>query len=303
MDTITATNHPSGLASANNESRSSAVSWAAVFGGAFVAAALSVVLLALGAGLGLSSVSPWSDAGVSAASVGAAAIFWLILMQIIASSMGGYLAGRLRTKWVSVHNDEVFFRDTAHGFLVWAVGLVMVGSFLASTAASLAGGAAQVAGPALTAAGAAAGGAAPAATNPGESRNAYFVDTLMRADNPAAAGTAGGAASADAPSRAEAGRIFANALQRDTIAAPDRTYLAKLIAAKTGLDQAQAEQRVDTVIAQARNAELEAKQAADTARKAAAHLSLWMFLSFLIGAFCASYAATIGGRQRDTLAF
>src|SRR6202790_4808029 len=134
-------NNPPGFADnfARNEAHSSGVSWAAVIAGAFVAASLSLILLALGTGLGLSSVSPWSNVGASASTVGKAAIFWLIIMQIVASAMGGYLGGRLRTKWVNVHTDEVYFRDTAHGFLVWAVALVITAGFLASAATSLVG--------------------------------------------------------------------------------------------------------------------------------------------------------------------
>ena len=97
------------------------MSWGAVIAGAFVAAALSLIMLALGVGLGLSAVSPWSNVGASASTVGTVSIIWLIFMQIIASSMGGYLAGRLRTRWQSIHNDEVHFRDTANGLVAWAV--------------------------------------------------------------------------------------------------------------------------------------------------------------------------------------
>src|SRR6202161_3377036 len=97
-----------------NEAHSSGVSWAAVIAGAFVSAALAVILLSLGTGLGLSSVSPWSGAGASAAAVTAGAIIWLILMQAISCSMGGYLAGRLRTRWASIHTDEVYFRSEEH---------------------------------------------------------------------------------------------------------------------------------------------------------------------------------------------
>jgi hypothetical protein len=118
---------------AGHEAHASGVSWPAVIAGAFVAAALSLILLALGAGLGLSSVSPWSHSGASAPEVGAGAIIWLIVMEIIASAMAGYLAGRLRTKWASIHTDEVYFRDTAHGFLAWAVALVLTAAFLASS--------------------------------------------------------------------------------------------------------------------------------------------------------------------------
>jgi hypothetical protein len=91
---------------------SSDVSWGAVIGGAFVAAALSLIMLALGAGFGLSAVSPWSNVGMSASTAGSAAIIWLILTQVVAYSMGGYLAGRLRTRCHVIHSDEVHFRDS-----------------------------------------------------------------------------------------------------------------------------------------------------------------------------------------------
>ena len=264
--------------SVNNEANSSGVSWAAVIGGGFVSAALSLILLALGTGLGLSSVSPWSNVGVSASTIGTAAILWLIFMQIISSSMGGYLAGRLRTKWANIHTDEVYFRDTAHGFLVWAVALVITAAFLAAAAASMVGATASSAG----------GGTGRATGVQAEGRefdpNEYFIDTLFRSES----------AKPDSNStsvRGEAGRIFANALRQRDISA-DKSYLAQLVAARTGLSQADAERRVSDVFARA-------QQTADTARKTVAHSLLWAFLALLIGAFCASFAATIGGRQRD----
>jgi hypothetical protein len=264
--------------SVNNEANSSGVSWAAVIGGGFVTAALSLILLALGTGLGLSSVSPWSNVGVSASTIGTAAILWLILMQIISSSMGGYLAGRLRTKWANIHTDEVYFRDTAHGFLAWAVALVITAAFLAAAAASMVG----------TTASSAGGGTGRATGVQAEGRefdpNEYFIDTLFRSES----------AKPDSNStsvRGEAGRIFANALRQGDISA-DKSYLAQLVAARTGLSQADAEKRVSDVFARA-------QQTADTARKTVAHSLLWAFLALLIGAFCASFAATIGGRQRD----
>ena len=118
-----------------NEASSSGISWAAVLGGAFVSASLALILLALGTGLGFSSVSPWSNLGAWASMVGKGAVVWLILTQVLASAMGGYLAGRLRTKWTHVHTDEVYFRDTAHGLLVWAVGMVITASCWCSSAA------------------------------------------------------------------------------------------------------------------------------------------------------------------------
>src|SRR6202162_2773787 len=255
--------------SVNNEANSSGVSWAAVIGGGFVTAALSLILLALGTGLGLSSVSPWSGVGASASTVGMVAIFWLILMQVISSSMGGYLGGRLRTKWVNVHTDEVYFRDTAHGFLVWAVALVITAGFLASAATSLVGRSATDV------------RSERASVDPSE----YFVDTLFRSDHPSPGRN-------DAPVRVEVGLIFANALRQGDVPAGDKTYLASLVAASTGITKTDAEKRVCEVCE-------EARQAADTARRAVAHSSYWIFLALLLGAFCASYAATIGGRQRD----
>jgi hypothetical protein len=246
-------------------------------GGAFVAAALSLILLALGVGLGLSSVSPWSNVGASASTIGTAAIVWLILIQVISSSMGGYLAGRLRTKWANIHTDEVYFRDTAHGFLTWAVALVVTAAFLTSAATYMVGGAAS----------SAAGGIATGVQADGREldSNEYFVDTLFRSDSvkPDSNG---------APVFGEVGRIFAKSLRQGDLPAADKSYLAKLVAARTGLSQTDAEKRVSDVFA-------EAQQAADTARQAIAHTLLWVFLALLIGAFCASFAATIGGRQRD----
>jgi hypothetical protein len=274
------------------EANSSGVSWAAVIAGAFVTAAFSLILLSLGTGLGLAAVSPWANTGASASTIGAAAIMWLIMMQLIASAMGGYLAGRLRTKWASIHTDEVFFRDTAHGFLAWAVSVVITAAFLASAAASMAGGAVQAT--ATAGAVAAVNGAAGQATDRTFDPNAYFVDMLFRSDRLNADGSEA--------VRGETGRILVNALRQDDVQEvpeADKAYLVQVVSARTGLHQADADRRVTYVLAQARQNALQARLAADTARKAASHLSLWIFAALLIGAFSASFAATIGGRQRD----
>jgi hypothetical protein len=260
-----------------------------VVGGAFVAAALSLILLALGAGLGLSSISPWSTSHAASGALRAATILWLIGMQAAAFGMGGYLSGRLRTKWVNVHSDEVFFRDTAHGFLAWAVSVAITASLLTGAATSLVSGGAELAVTTMAAAGKTAD---PATSDP----TAYFVDALFRSDRPSAAPT-------DPATRAEIGRILALSLPKGDLPAGDRTYVATVVAAHTGISQADAEQRVATVSADAkhrvREAETAAREAADEARRAAAHLSLWLFVALLVGAFTATYAATIGGRQRD----
>jgi hypothetical protein len=256
--------------SGRNEAHSSGVSWAAVIAGAFVAAALSLTMLALGSGIGLSSVSPWSDTGASASAIGRGAIIWLILMEVISSAIGGYLAGRLRTKWVNIHTDEVFFRDTAHGFLVWAVAVVLSAGFLGAGATRMVGAARE-----------------DSSSVGGRTVNAsqYYVDAFLRSAG--AATDASGAAT-----REEVGVILANALRRGTLPDYDSAYLTQLISARTGLSTTDAQARVSQVFDQAR-------QAADSARKALAHSLYWLFLALLVGAFCASYAATIGGRQRD----
>jgi hypothetical protein len=257
--------------SVRSDEHSHGVVWSTISAGAFATAALSLILLALGAGVGLSAISPWSSAGLSSTGVGMAAIIWLIVTQIIASSIGGYLAGRLRVKWVAVHTHEVFFRDTAHGFLVWAVGLVISAVFFAALTVAMATGTAR------TTAGSGEGAAATG--------NAYFVDSLFQTDHPSTDQN-------ESAVRAEAGVILVHSLRESDLSAQDRTHLTQLVAARTGLTQSDAEQRVNDTVAAAR-------QAADNARKAAAHMLYWLFVALLIGAFCASFAATIGGRERD----
>ena len=307
----------------NTRADASAVSWGAIVAGAAAAAALSLILLILGIGLGLSSVSPWAHGGVSATTFGVSAILWVTLTQLLASGMGGYLAGRLRTKWVAVHTDEVYFRDTAHGFLAWAVASLATAALLTSVIGSIVSGGIQagasVAGSvATTAAAATAGGAAAAGSEMAKSDSdsgpmGYFVDSLFRKDmNAAAAASApagsgamsGGAAEqATAASASEVARIFMNTIRTGTLPAEDVRYVGQVVAQRTGLTQQDAEKRVvDTyarVQAKLRDAETAARDAADKARKASAYTALWLFISLLIGAFVASLAATYGGRRRD----
>jgi len=260
---------------------SAGVTWGAVIAGAFVAAALSLALLALGTGIGLSAISPWANASASVTTIGWTSLVWLILMEIIASSMGGYLAGRLRVRWARVHTHEVYFRDTAHGLLVWAVGLVITAAFLASAATSLVGGTARASETAAETSG---------PTAPGAGQNGYFVDTLLRPGNTSPTPDAGNTAA----TRGEVELIFPHSLRNGSMLPADRSYLAQLVASRTGMSQPDAEKRVDDAYAQA-------QQAAETARKAMSHAMYWTFLALLIGAFCASFGATIGGRQRDSV--
>ncbi|HEY4081362.1 MAG TPA: hypothetical protein VGM81_11745 [Burkholderiaceae bacterium] len=203
-----------------------AVSWPAVLAGAAGAAALSLILVILGTGLGLSSISPWVDHGVSASTLGTSTIVWITLTQLAASALGGYLAGRLRGRWSDTQADEVYFRDTAHGFLAWAIATLVTAALLTTATASILGagakaGAALVGGGA-TAAVATAGAAAAQGAMPGmpgmpgtpgtpgmssqaggdamKMSNAYYIDSLFRPD-PAAA-TAAAAAPGASPAAA-----------------------------------------------------------------------------------------------------
>jgi hypothetical protein len=261
----------------SEESSVSAVSWGAIAAGGVAAAAFSLFLLQLVVGLGLVSVSPWSNSGASGTTLHIAGGIALILMAVMASAFGGYITGRLRTKWVGIRTDEVYFRDTAHGVLAWAFATVITVTVLASAATSVVSSVTQ-------------GAAQGAASNPalGSDRNAYYVDSLFRSDRLAA-----GNPDVGNQVTAEAGRLLARGLTPGVeLTAADRTRLGQLVAARTGLPQADAERRVTEVIVQA-------KMAADEARKAAAKLAFWMAASLLAGALAAGLAAIEGGRERD----
>ncbi|HBF49840.1 MAG TPA: hypothetical protein DDX04_05070 [Massilia sp.] len=283
------------------EARRSGVSWGAIFAGAVAAAALSLVLYLLGSGLGFAAVSPWSDN--SGVALGISAILWLTFTQLAASAVGGYLAGRLRVKWASVRTDEVYFRDTAHGMLSWAVATLVTAAFFGGLMSKMAGTAVDAgAGVAKTAVASGAAATAAVANNDGGNENSagtnpldYFSDMLLRSEKP---GTVD-----DANLRRETVRILANSVPNGSLATEDRAYLATRIAERTGLDRVTAERRVDDVYARsaaaAAKAKATAKEAADKARKAAAGTALWLTVSLFIGAFIASWCATIGGRLRD----
>ena len=277
---------------AGDTSSHSGVSWAAIFAGATGAAALSLILIVLGFGLGFSAVSPWPGDGATAKQLGISSIVWLALTQIIASGLGGYIAGRLRVKWANLHGDEVYFRDTAHGFLAWAFATLVTAVLVVGSVSSVVSGGVQAG--AMAASGVAAAGAGAAANSSKASNDdsAYFIDMLFRDERPVAV--------TDDAAHGIAARIFVRGLADGQLNAEDRTYLANVIAQRS---QAEAEQRIDTVFAEARQAIEEAKQLADAARKAAAASALWMFVALLCGAFFASLFAIWGGRRRDAAVF
>jgi hypothetical protein len=197
----------------------------------------------------------------------------------MSSAIGGYLAARLRTKWTGIHTNEVFFRDTAHGFIAWAFATVLSASVLAAAATHVVAGAAS--------------GVAPAAAQASSSINPsqVFVDRLFRPDQAATPPAA--APGNNEATRAEVLRLWTSGF-RDSgdLAAADRLYVARVIAAQTGISQADAEKRVNDVVTGA-------KVAADRARRGAAKLAFWMTAALLFGAFAASLAAVEGGQLRD----
>ncbi|MCY1360803.1 hypothetical protein D9M68_638310 [compost metagenome] len=282
-----------------SDSSTSGVAWAAIFAGATAAAALSLVLLMLGVGLGFSAISPWVGYGTKATTLGASTIVWLAFTQLAASGFGGYLAGRLRVKWSAVHTDEVYFRDTAHGFLAWGIASLATAAFLTtainavviggSVPAAMAG---QSSAPLLTA-------ASPDSNEQRGGYVGYYGDMLWRTDQPPA--------TVDEPShRAEAREILTHSVRSGRLTNDDQQYLTRQVMRWTGLGRTDAEKRVaatyNLLSKTLKDEEVAARLAADKARKAAAYSSLWMFVALLGGAFFASLCATFGGRQRDHVA-
>ena len=272
-----------------------ATSWGAILAGSFVMAAITLLLLAFGIGVGFSVLSPWSDAGVTGSSYTLAAGAYMLVVAMIGATIGGYVTGRLRHSWDAVHVDERFFRDTAHGFIAWAFATALGAAVFGGATTHILSGASAGSIPAAGA------GAAQAATS-NNGRGDIYVDTLLRTE-PAAgttpqpsgqASSPAGAAPDQTATRAELIRIIAPATRKGgDVAGADRAYAAKVVSARTGLPQAEAEQRVNQTITQA-------KAAADEARKAAAKLSLWLAASMLAGALSASLAASAGGQFRNT---
>jgi len=280
------------------ESSQSAISWGAVFAGAAVAAAVSLALFVLGSGLGFAAVSPWANAGVAAGTFAVSAAIWLVIVQWVASALGGYITGRLRTRWVNVHTDEVFFRDTAHGFLAWCVATIIAALFLSSVAVGTVSTGVKAAGSIISGAAQTASAGVGAASANGADPAGYLVDTLFRpvADQLPPAQPAP-AVAADA--RGEALRIVASGIANGEMPDADKTYLAQLVASRTGIPAADAEKRVNDMLAAVENAKTQAKEAADAARKAASTTMLLGFLALVIGAFISAVAAALAGRLRD----
>ena len=286
-----------------------AASWGAILAGAVVAVSVSLVLVTLGAGLGFASVSPWSDRGLSASAFTVASTIWLIVTQWLSAAAGGYIAGRLRQRWLATHTHEVFFRDTAHGLITWAVATLCVAAILVGSMTSLLGASAHAAG-GLVAAGVQGApfaghtemqwprGAMGPDLAAGPS-GAYNLDKLFRSNASGKLSAASGEGPRASDGRAEVMHIAANAATSGSVSDEDRAYLVNLVATKTGVSNEEAQQRVEAFIQTVKDLTVRAKTAADEARKSAATAALYSALALLIGAFIASVSAALGGRLRD----
>jgi hypothetical protein len=251
----------------------SAASWPSIVAGAFVAAAASLVLIALGSGIGFASISPWSNHGASLTTFAVTTAIWLIVAQWLSAALGGYLAGRLRTRWIGTHTHEVFFRDTAHGLVTWAAATILVAAVAAGTLMS-------------------SGRAAGSAVADADAGATYVIDKLFRSSGSAPSGTS-------QEVRAETAHMVANAFSSGGFPEADRAYLVDQVAARTGASHAEAQSRVDAFVSSVNEAQVKLKADADAARKAAAEASIYLALSMLVGAFIASVSAALGGRIRD----
>jgi hypothetical protein len=269
------------------------VEWGAVLAGAFLAAAISFVLLTFGTAIGLSATSPWPNSGISAKVIASLAVFWAMAQQIGAFMAGGYVAGRMRSRWHE-GRDEADFRDGLHGGLAWAVGVVIGAALLLSAAGSAVKTGAEVAG--------------QATSSSSDPMNA-IIDTMVRTTAPAAAARAAPGATPAAPtpdtgggpraraatgddSRAEMSRLLAAAVANGSLTSENRAYLAHLVAQRAGIPQAEAELRVERAFAAAR-------EAADKARKAAVLTGFVTAAGLLISLAAAWWAAMRGGDHRD----
>lgn len=273
----------------------SAVSWSAVMAGAAVAAAFALIMLMLGSGLGLASVFVSVHADPGAPAFGRSTLLWASATAVVASAAGGYVSGRMRTKWIAVSNNEKHFRDTAHGLLAWAAALLM-GAVLWTQM------------PARTDA-AAPGRVSGASIQPAASADAgalgYYIDSLFRSELPTAHPPLPDRA-AQAAQRAAASeirRIFMVAIAAQALPFDDMQHAAQLVSRHGGIAQQVAEDRVNDAFARIRQQRLDianaAQAMAERARKTSAIAALWLVIALLSSAFVASMAATYGGRQRD----
>jgi hypothetical protein len=244
--------------------------WGPILAGAVVAAALSFVLLSFGSAIGLAVASPsssWRDTSSALALLGG---LWLLLTSLASFGLGGYLAGRLRASWSAAVPEEVEFRDGIHGLLVWGLAII-IGAFLAFGAARSVAGRVDTTTPTASTA---------------EPLLAFELDRLFRSDRKPTDPLN------DSELRAQAARIITTGLGHTGMAADDRAYLVRLVEARTGLPQPEAESRVNQAISQS-------SDAIARARRGAVILAFMVAASLLVGAAVAWLTSAHGGQHRD----
>jgi hypothetical protein len=272
------------------------LSWSAAIAGAFAATAVTLIIVALGSGIGLSFASPYG--GPSATTMTIAAAVWLVMAETMGFATGGYLAGRLRSPAYDGVIGETTFRDAAQGIIVWAIGVVAIATLAGWLGFFAAGATAHVA-------------AGISAAPRGESANAtsaptdYFVDLMFRpapttataagqrpASNTVGIAPAGAQPALSSEARAEMTRILARSVAQGRIDDSDRAYLAQVVAVRTGLPPDEAQRRISEV-------ESKARDAADKVAKAGAYFSFWTFMALLFGGAAATLGGILGGQLRD----
>ena len=264
----------------------SAASWSAILAGSCVAVGASLALMVLGAGLGFASLTVGGDPGVAATGLGVKAVIWLIVTQWLAAALGGYIAGRLRRRWPGTHTHEVFFRDTAHGLVTWALATIVVVALVGGSVRTLLTSEVRIA----------PGAAASLVNTEGASVSAYGVDALLR---PAESLALTASATGDREARLEVQHIMINALAADRMSAADDDYLQRLVVQRAGVAPAEAKKRVATWVANTQAEAARSKGAIEVARRAVARTAIYTALALLIGAFIACVAAALGGQLRD----
>lgn len=258
------------------------VDWGAIIAGAFLAAAISLVLYIFGSALGLSLADFDEAGGISLGWFAIVAVLWAAWVNISAFFAGGYLAGRLRRRVHDATEHESDIRDGSHGVLVWAVGVVFSGALAFAGLTGAVGVTAQTAGTVV----------AGAASNDAAAPYAMTVDRYLR-------GTEAANPPLPASTRDEVGRIIVASLATDTLAAPDRDYLTATIGRTAGLDQAAAQARVDALWSEAQATKQQVLEAADKARKMTLLGAFLTAATLLLAGAAAYFAATLGGNHRD----
>jgi hypothetical protein len=280
------------------ESDGNAVSWTAIVAGAIGAATVSMLLILLGSGLGMAAAT-WAHDGMTASTAGIVTIIWMTVVQFLASMTAGYLAGRLRSKRVSTRAREVYFRDTAHGILAWAIATFLTISILSTAVSSVLRGIttdASIVGFSTALVGLPATATPMKSVESNSSTNeliAYYVDSLFRP----APGQPINPFPVSGPDSLETAGIVGNAVKIGALPHPDREYLAQMVARRTNLSQTDAERRVEDTFSEVQES---IQKTADATRKAAAYTALWLVFSMLLGGFTAAWAATLGGRLRNS---